>query len=135
MGITLRDFVEVKNILISYDIACQWFRNLDSRMKNLWPKEISPAQDLSLAPAIGKFHEPAHGQKDHEEYSFNLIPGVGKTEGEGPECIWAIHNPLAAPTKPMAPASRMLVLDDNFGFWNWLKYTGHGKAELLSCIL
>ncbi|KAE9390629.1 hypothetical protein BT96DRAFT_793525, partial [Gymnopus androsaceus JB14] len=27
----------------------------------------------------------------------------------------------------MGPETRTLVLDDNFGFWNWLKYTGHGK--------
>ncbi|KAE9406963.1 hypothetical protein BT96DRAFT_954569 [Gymnopus androsaceus JB14] len=68
---------------------------------------------------------PLHGQKDHQEYSFNIIPGVGSTDGEGLERIWAAHNPLATSTKPMAPATRLLVLDDNFGFWNWLKYTGH----------
>lgn len=127
MGATLRNFVDVDDVLICYDIACQWFKNLHGCMEKLWPHEITPERPLTLTPAIGKFHEPAHGQKDHEEFSLNLIPGVGKTEGEGQERVWGVHNSLSAPTKPMAPAARILVLDDNFGFWNWLKYCGHGE--------
>ncbi|KAE9403288.1 hypothetical protein BT96DRAFT_955974 [Gymnopus androsaceus JB14] len=125
-ALALREFVDVDDILISYDIACQWFANLESRISKFWPQELKPPVTFTAKPAIPKFHLPSH-EDDHEEYSFNIIPGVGSTDGEGPERIWSFHNPLAASTKPMAPATRLLVLDDNFGFWNWMKYTGHGK--------
>lgn len=125
-ALALREFVDVDDILISYDIACQWFANLESCISKFWPQELKPPVTFTAKPAIPKFHLPSH-EDDHEEYSFNIIPGVGSTDGEGPERIWSFHNPLAASTKPMAPATRLLVLDDNFGFWNWMKYTGHGK--------
>lgn len=126
-AIALREFVDVDRILISYDIACQWFVNLALRMRKLWPEEIKPPSTFTAVPAIPKFHLPGHGQEKHEEFSLNIIPGVGWTDAEGPERIWAFHNALVNSTKPMAPGTRLLVVDDNFGFWNWLKYAGHGK--------
>jgi len=125
-SVALHKFVDMDNILISYDIACQWFVNLELCMQKLWPEEIKPSSSFTALPAIPKFHEPGHGQQEHEEYSLNIIPGVGSMNGEGLERIWATHNPVANSTKPMAPAMRLLVLDNNLGFWKWLKYTGHG---------
>lgn len=61
-------------VAISYDIACQWFVNIFSRMAQ-WPKELHPRPGLNLRPLIPKFHEPAHLEKDHEQYSFNLAEG------------------------------------------------------------
>ncbi|KAE9387702.1 hypothetical protein BT96DRAFT_837331, partial [Gymnopus androsaceus JB14] len=94
-AIALHKFVDVDDILISYNIACQWFINLESGMAKFWPQEIKPSPTFTAKPAIPKFHEPAHGQDEHEEYSLNIIPGVGSTDGEGLERIWASHNPLA----------------------------------------
>ncbi|THU85159.1 hypothetical protein K435DRAFT_869556 [Dendrothele bispora CBS 962.96] len=127
----LRVFTFIVALLVSYDIACQWFINLFTRMETVWPAHLKPSFPLNAtntSPAVGKFHEPAHKQEDHEEYSFNLIPGVGYTDGEGPERIWAGHNAVANATKPMGPGTRIDTLDDHFGFWNYQKYISFGKT-------
>ncbi|THU82072.1 hypothetical protein K435DRAFT_692249, partial [Dendrothele bispora CBS 962.96] len=124
---SLKTFVHVLWLLLSYDIACQWFVNLFARMSNTWSDDMRPTQILNsenVVPAVGKFHEPAHLQKDHEQYSFNLIAGVGHSNGEGPERLWAAHNAVAYSTKPMGPGSRQDVLDDHFAAWNWGKLIG-----------
>ncbi|KAH9475484.1 hypothetical protein JR316_0012595 [Psilocybe cubensis] len=121
----------VRLVLVSYDIACQWFINLLKRMQNDWTKDMKPNRsDIILQPAIPKLHEPAHNQKNHEVYSFNYIPGGGLTDGECPERVWAPHNAIANATKTQGPGSRQDTLDDHFGFWNWLKYISMGSTLL-----
>ena len=124
---------QLRLIAISYDIACQWFINLFNRMLN-WPKDLRPRPGLNLCPLIPKFHEPAHLDKGHEQYSFNLAEGVGLSDGECPERVWGYHNTLAGSTRTMGPGTRDDVLDNNFADWNWLKYSSMG-AYCLSCCL
>jgi len=121
-------FVAVLLIIISYDIACQWFIHLYQRIKEHWPEHIQPKNGVSLNPLIPKLHEPGHKKtKNHEQFSFNLFKGVGHTDGECPERIWAGNNALGNATKTMGPGSRHDVLDDHFSFWNYSKYISMGK--------
>ncbi|KAF9047244.1 hypothetical protein BJ165DRAFT_1344669 [Panaeolus papilionaceus] len=117
--------------MISYNIACQWYTNLARRLKaEEWPKHLDtpdPAK-TTLTPAILKLHEPMHEAKNHQQYSLNYIPGVGLSDFEVPERVWAGHNALGNSTKTHGPGSRHLILDDNFNFWNWLKYVGLGDT-------
>ena len=113
-------------VIISYDVACQWFTNLRSRINSDWPDEIKPKQGLHIRPLIPKLHEPAHERAGHEQYSFNYGVGVGNTDGECPERIWSGHNALGNSTKTQGLGSRQDVLDDHFGFWNWEKYKSMG---------
>ncbi|KAH9476591.1 hypothetical protein JR316_0010503 [Psilocybe cubensis] len=122
--------VAVRLVLVSYDIACQWFINLLRRMQSDWPQHIQPPANITLLPAIPKLHEPMHNQSNHQMYSLNFIPGVGQTDGECPERVWAPHNSLANATKTQGPGSRQDTLDDHFGFWNWQKYTSMGTTLL-----
>ena len=46
---------------------------------------------------------------------------------ETPEHVWAGHNRLGNATKTQGPGGCYNVLNNNFGFWNWLKYIGIGK--------
>jgi len=117
-------------IVISYDIACQWFINLNNRISSDWPTNIRPPPTTTLVPAIPKLHEPMHQSANHQGFSFNFIPSVGLTDGEAPERIWAPHNALGSATRLQGPGSRQDVLDAHFGFWNWLKYVGHGETLL-----
>lgn len=117
-------------VAISYDIACQWFINIFQRMSH-WPEELRLRAGLNLRPLIPKFHEPAHLEKGHEQYSFNLAEGVGLSDGECPERVWASHNPLAGSTRTTGPGTRDDILDDNFGHWNWLKYSTMGELNSL----
>ncbi|KAK0209542.1 hypothetical protein IW262DRAFT_1450772 [Armillaria fumosa] len=120
-GTAIQAFVSLAVGVISYDIACQWFVNLYSCMKD-WPVEIRINGPLSFSPVIPKFHYPAHHDENHHEFSCNLVKGMGASDCEGPEHIWGSHNVLGNATKTMGTGSRHDVLDDHFGFWNWLKY-------------
>lgn len=116
-------------VLISYDIACQWFINLHSRIEKFWPAYIKPEGTMKLTPAIPKLHQAMHGQsKNHKQFSLNLIPGVGASDCECPERIWAPHNPLGSSTKLQGPGTRQDTLDNHWGFWNWLKYNSLGLS-------
>ncbi|KDR81126.1 hypothetical protein GALMADRAFT_61075 [Galerina marginata CBS 339.88] len=122
-------FIFITLVLISYDIACQWFINLFRRAAD-WPEELRLRPAMTFIPAIPKLHEPMHEAKDHQVYSLNFIKGCGHSDCECPERIWSPHNALGNSTKTMGPGSRQDVLDDHFGFWNWLKYIGLGTALL-----
>ncbi|PBK59169.1 hypothetical protein ARMSODRAFT_983262 [Armillaria solidipes] len=126
-GSALQPFAGLLSMIISYDIACQWFVHLDERMKN-WPEEIPPPS-AKLTPAIPKFHEPAHKQDNHQEFSCNYIKGMAASDCEVPERIWGPNNAIGNSTKTMGPGSRHDVLDDNFGAWNWQKYTGMAAVK------
>ncbi|PPQ74198.1 hypothetical protein CVT24_012717 [Panaeolus cyanescens] len=116
-------FPKLKNVLISYDIACQWFVNLANRMKeSVWPTDLKLPDDLKLVPAIPKLHEPMHAQvNNHQQYSLNYMLGVGHTDAECPERCWGCHNALGTSTRNNAPGTRHTIMNDNFNWWNWLK--------------
>ena len=76
-------------ILISYDIACQWFTNLMERMLDHWPDHLHVPSGTTLIPAIPKLHETMHSPVNHQVYSLNYIPGVGQSDLECPERVWS----------------------------------------------
>ena len=117
-------------LVVSYDIACQWAKNLRDRM-GLYPHELQTALEgfLSLVFLVPKFHLPAHIASCQIEYSFNLTRWVGRTDGEAPERGWSRFNSVATQTKEMGPGSRRDTLDDHFGDWNWKKTVGLGKCQ------
>lgn len=112
-------------VCISYDIACQWFVNIFCRMTQ-WPSDLRPRAGLHLRPFIPKFHYWAHKEEDHEQFSLNYGDGAALSDGEAIERVWSGHNALAGSTKVSGPGTRQDVLDDNFGFWNYLKYVSIG---------
>ncbi|SJL12088.1 uncharacterized protein ARMOST_15509 [Armillaria ostoyae] len=124
----LQSFEGLLFMIISYDIACQWFINLHRHMDE-WPSEIA-SPSATLTPAIPKFHEPMHKQQNHQEFSCNYIKGMGSSDCEVPECIWEPNNALGNSTKMMGPGSWHDVIDNNFGAWNWQKYIGMGEGFL-----
>ncbi|KAI0060916.1 hypothetical protein BV25DRAFT_1806418, partial [Artomyces pyxidatus] len=110
-----------QDAVISYDIACQWGKNLEARMQDL-PESISsslPASAFELA--VPKFHLPAHTEKCHGPYSLNYKKGVGRTDGEAIERNWSFLNGAASSTKEMGPGARHDALDAYCGYWNWKK--------------
>ncbi|TFK60790.1 hypothetical protein BDN72DRAFT_778956, partial [Pluteus cervinus] len=106
----------------SYDIACQWCRNLIERVQ-AYAEHLRTNQDKleSFTYLVPKFHLPAHVGSCQTQYSFNFSPYVGRTDGEAPERGWSHINPIATSTAEMGPGSRRDTLDDHFGDWNWKK--------------
>lgn len=117
---------QLLTVAISYDIVCQWFVNLFRRMQG-WPEELRLRTGLHVRPLIPKFHAPAHKEEGHEQCSMNYAEGLGLEDGECPERVWGIHNPLANSTKAAGPGTMHDIYDDNFGFWNWVKYASMGE--------
>ncbi|KAG2125960.1 hypothetical protein DEU56DRAFT_872983 [Suillus clintonianus] len=106
---------------ISYDIACQWNKNLWSHM-SAFPHKYRIDHDNKLVTfLVPKFHLPAHITSCQTRFSFNFIKGVGRTDGEAPERGWADINPIATSTCEMGPGSSRDTIDDHFNNWNWKK--------------
>lgn len=124
----------MRDIKISYDIACKWSINLLSRFKTF--HDDLDLSKFSIKYLVPKFHLPAHGPSCQGKYSFNYAPGVGRTHGETVEQEWAYINLAALSTREMGPGARHSALDDSWGGWNWRKVLGLGKynaCSLRSC--
>ncbi|KAM6497177.1 hypothetical protein JOM56_007650, partial [Amanita muscaria] len=117
-------------LVVSYDIACQWSKNLGQRIKLYGPSLGSIVQDMSITFAVPKAHLPVHQDFCKSRFSFNLLPRMGRTDGEAPEHGWAATNAVANSTKEMGPGSRRDTLDDHFGDYNWRKVTNLSSVLL-----
>lgn len=122
--------LELDEVTVSYDIACQWSIHLWHRM-NTYPNwmHVDHENITTFRFLIPKFHLPAHTRPCQTAFSFNFNKNVGRTDGEGVERGWARINPLAASTREMGPGSRRDTLDDHFGDQNWNKTTKMGKSS------
>ena len=121
------------SLVVSYDIACQWSVNLWKRMATYpYHLKLNHEGSVIFVFLVPKFHLPAHIQRCHNAFSFNLTRWVGRTDGEAPERGWSNINPVAASTREMGPRSRHDTLDDHFGDWNWKKSIKMGLQTLNS---
>ncbi|KAF4580325.1 hypothetical protein EYR38_003220, partial [Pleurotus pulmonarius] len=116
-------------ITITYDIACQWFRNFFSRMQQL-PAHLRLSTDINLRFRIPKFHLEAHKETCHAPFSLNYTKWVGRTDGEGVERMWSWLNKVAHSASMMGPGGRQDTLDDFCNFWNWRKTVNLKNALL-----
>jgi hypothetical protein len=114
-------------LVFSYDIACQWSRNLAERILQLPDTmRLSDQQLRLLRCVIPKFHIYAHGISCQCNFSLNFLKYMARTDGEDPERWWAHINPVSMSTKEMGPGARLDTIDDHAGAWNWRKITGFG---------
>lgn len=108
-------------ITSGYNINCQYSIKLFDRI-SAYPPTLHPVQpQSSFQFLVPKFHLNAHIKQCCTRFSYNWAPGVGRTDGEGPERGWSTNNALAGSTKQMTPGGRWDVIDDHFGDWNWRK--------------
>ncbi|TFK79156.1 hypothetical protein K466DRAFT_506060, partial [Polyporus arcularius HHB13444] len=115
-----------------YDINCQYRKKFRKRIKDIqtnFPNLLSIRLDYLpfTLPGIGKFHAPAHTASCRCKYSYNYLPGVGMTDGEAAERIWAILNHLAARTKEMSPGHRHDVINHFYSDMNIRRLHGIGE--------
>ncbi|KAF9035697.1 hypothetical protein BDZ89DRAFT_924767, partial [Hymenopellis radicata] len=107
-------------VVMSYDIMCNYGKHFWERVEEL-PEEWRVDRDRAqrVLCCIPKFHLWAHKPVCHAPYSFNYVPGVGRTDGEQVERNWADSNRAAAQTKMMGPGARQDTLEDIFGAHNF----------------
>ncbi|KAF7792933.1 hypothetical protein EIP86_004036 [Pleurotus ostreatoroseus] len=114
-------------LVLSYDIACQWAKYLRERLRE-FPDHLRislPCGEVRYA--IPKYHYRAHKEVDHSQYSLNLMPGVGLSDGEEIERNWPRHDGTQASIREMGPGSRHDTLEDHFGWANWTKLVTLGS--------
>ncbi|KAE9384818.1 hypothetical protein BT96DRAFT_841681, partial [Gymnopus androsaceus JB14] len=114
----------------SYDIVCQWYKNLVAHVKalpSLIRRDLSQEDVLFVIP---KLHIHSHQLFCQLRFSLNWLWGAGRTDGEGVERGWAHLGPIATSTRDMGPGSRHGTMNDHFGSWNWMKLTGLGTSFL-----
>ncbi|KAF7321647.1 CxC2 domain-containing protein [Mycena kentingensis (nom. inval.)] len=125
----LRHIHERLRKVLSYDIACQWWKELKERLAKL-PPLVRLHLILSLTRfVVPKMHIIAHIVLCRLIFDLRLVPGSGQTDGEGIERLWASIAGLAASSKLSGHGARADLLDDHWSFWNWCKLVG------LACLL
>ncbi|KAJ7842741.1 hypothetical protein B0H13DRAFT_2239358 [Mycena leptocephala] len=91
--------------LVSYDIVCQWWKELMERLRELPPLVQCFIILPMIAFVIPKLHIHGHTLMCNILYSLNLVPGSGQTDGEGIEHTWANIGGIASSTQIMGPGA------------------------------
>jgi hypothetical protein len=114
-------------LTISYDIACQWRKNLAGRMERL-PEEMRLDLDvIDVESGLPVWHALAHEEMCASVNSLNYILGVGWTDGEGIERLWAWLNGCSYQSKEMGLGNRADTIEDKLDSHNFLKNLGQGE--------
>ncbi|QRV77073.1 hypothetical protein RhiJN_05088 [Ceratobasidium sp. AG-Ba] len=108
---------------LTYDIWCQWFKNLKEREGSL-PPGLSFPEWIRLVGGVPKFHLMGHKQACYDRYSLNYMQFVGRMEGEGCERAWAYLNEMAGSTSEMSPGFRRDTICYIMADWNYGKVIG-----------
>ncbi|SJL16808.1 uncharacterized protein ARMOST_20337 [Armillaria ostoyae] len=99
-GSASKAYEDCEEIFMSYDITCQWKAKLWDHMRKL-PAKAQFHDDMALDFGVPKLHCRVHKYTCQCQFSMNLKPGVGRTDGEGVERTWDDMNPCASLMKEM----------------------------------
>ncbi|KAJ7511254.1 hypothetical protein B0H11DRAFT_2215093 [Mycena galericulata] len=119
----LRGF-DLKELAISYDIACQWQKNLRERLARLPPELILDLENIFVQCGLPIWHASAHNKACANENALNFLIGLAKSDGEGVERLWADLNRAALHTKDMSLGNRADTVEDKVDSHNFLKNMG-----------
>src|SRR5882762_8963956 len=124
-------FIFLPWIVITYDIGCQWSKNMWKRVED-FPDAMQIDPDTRVDVAIPSWHINAHGKKCRENFSLAYLVGAGRTCGEEVETSWSHTNALAPSVREMGPAARHDTLNDHWSGWNFHKIVGFRKFSFQS---
>ncbi|TRM57974.1 hypothetical protein BD626DRAFT_411071, partial [Schizophyllum amplum] len=118
----------VANIMLTYDIGCQWKKNLHTRALKL-PENYKPTTStgrpiFNIDVRLPVWHGNVHEIACRTANSMRYAGGAGKPDGEGPERIWAAMNSMATATKEMGEGVRDGVIEGWTAHHNTQKNVG-----------
>ncbi|KAJ7839774.1 hypothetical protein B0H13DRAFT_2417357 [Mycena leptocephala] len=121
----------IKRLYVSYDIACQWHKNISERMK-IFDFDDVQFKDGEKYVVFPDPEVPSPRPHRALQHHVLLQPHTvrWRTDGEAPERGWANANRLASSTSISGPGARRDKLDTHFQDWNWKKIVGLGKTLL-----
>ncbi|OJT08177.1 hypothetical protein TRAPUB_11843 [Trametes pubescens] len=120
----LQDYLVLLLLIGTYDIHCQYIRNLRKRLKEQFDvvldelDSIVSAELPEIVAAVGKYHLCMHKGECRTRHSLHYLPGSCMTDGEMLERIWAVTNGVARRTKEMSAGHRHDVLNDHYSDLN-----------------
>ncbi|KZS93892.1 hypothetical protein SISNIDRAFT_410793, partial [Sistotremastrum niveocremeum HHB9708] len=120
----------VKQVGLSYDIACMWHVNLRLREEHYPPCMRLGLMNLKFYFFIPKFHILAHGEECQSKYSLNRRPHTARFDGEIIERHWANSNAAGPSTAEMTPNARRETLEDMWNSSNFHKIVNMGSSCL-----
>jgi hypothetical protein len=124
---TLSDGINagIKDVIITYDIGCQWGKNISHHLSNYSSMPSLNIKSLnSFCIAVPKFHIIGHRASCQANFNLTYMKSIGMTHGESIETIWSHSTSLVTWSRENGPAARHLILDDHWAGWNWWKLTG-----------
>ncbi|KAF8976702.1 hypothetical protein BDQ17DRAFT_1454822 [Cyathus striatus] len=101
-------------IMVTYDIGCQWSKNLRRRIEE-YPEFMKISPDIKIDIGVPSWHINGHG---------STCCRAGRTCGEEVETTWSSSNYLRPSTHEMGPASHHELLNDHWIDWNAQKIFG-----------
>ena len=128
---TLTDDVKagIKDVVITYDIGCQWGKNFSRRLLSPSMPSLDIGALNTFRVAVPKFHIIGHGASCQAKFNLTYMDSVGMTHGESVETIWSHSTSLATWSRENGPAARHLILDDHWTGWNRRKLVGLRKSS------
>ncbi|RPA72508.1 hypothetical protein BJ508DRAFT_314699 [Ascobolus immersus RN42] len=99
----LRDEVKEEDIVALYDVACQFGPHLRNNRPDLLKY---------IRVAVNKFHGYAHEYKCHETWGAVQTAGIGDSDGEGTERVWALLRTIIVSGRDSTKANRKLFIEN-----------------------
>ncbi|KIJ08077.1 hypothetical protein PAXINDRAFT_89391 [Paxillus involutus ATCC 200175] len=96
---------------VIYDIACQFNVHFGARVSR--SDYLKFSDTIQIIWGIGLFHIHGHQDVCLSRYSPDLIPGIGKVDGEVLETLWSQLNEICGSTRSMTAVHRLEVLNDH----------------------
>lgn len=125
----LRRWMDLLMHVAAYDVQCQYRLKFKTRMASMWKIlsrldkcKILKGNDRKLFPwtiaGVGKFHLAGHRADCRYRWSFNFLPYSAMMDGEAPERIWSVTNPLSNRTREMNPGHRHDIMNEFYSDQN-----------------
>ncbi|KAF8952930.1 hypothetical protein BDZ97DRAFT_1670418 [Flammula alnicola] len=113
-------------ILVTYDVACQYCVHLKSRFSSNFIHLSEAAASIRLL--VPKKHLDGHKEDCKYRFSLNYSKGTGRGHGEGIEVSWSESKQSGASTRQMNHGHRHDTLNDLHNDWNWTKVQGLAES-------
>ncbi|KAJ7439189.1 hypothetical protein B0H11DRAFT_1752144 [Mycena galericulata] len=115
---------DLEELALSYDIACQWEKTLPARMAKLPPDMQLDLDNIRLQCGLPVWHAAAHEKECANKNALSFLEGLGRSDGEGVERLWAFLNECSYHTKDMGIGNRADTIEDKLDSHNFMKNLG-----------